>query len=60
MSKWLKNLLSYCENGKIDKCPVCGCSEVDVQKHTDGNRNSLTFKCAGCKATDHFDGQFDL
>ena len=59
MSKWINCLLQYCKDGKVGACPVCGSANVQIQKHGNGNRGSLTLLCENCKATDHFDGFLD-
>ncbi|MFI3213553.1 MAG: hypothetical protein R3Y24_09425 [Eubacteriales bacterium] len=54
MSVWLMNLESYLKNKKIEKCPICGSSEVDVQE-LDIGRGSITFSCKECESFVHFD-----
>ena len=53
---WIQNLISYCETSNPGKCPVCGSEKINVMQHENGERKSVTFVCANCKATDHFDG----
>ena len=53
---WIENLISYCDSADPGNCPVCGCCNVEVMKHPNNERSSVTFRCKGCGATDHFDG----
>lgn len=57
---WLNNLISYVEFGEAGYCPKCGDENIEVLKHTHGDRGSFTFICRKCKATDHFDGISDM
>jgi transposase-like protein len=53
---WTNNLISYCDSGRVGKCPACNSENVKVNEHIHGKRKSLTFTCADCKSSDHFDG----
>lgn len=53
---WVNNLISYVDSADVGCCPCCGCKDVDVLPHTNGNRTSITFGCRNCKASAHFDG----
>lgn len=53
---WMANLIMYCESGKAGECPLCKSKKIEVTEHIHGKRRSLSFLCAECKASDHFDG----
>ena len=56
MIKWVNNIKLYCEKKELGKCPVCGSADVQVEEHNYGCRQSFTFRCISCKATEHIDG----
>ena len=53
---WIDNLISYCDSSDPGKCPMCGSENMEVLKHINEKRESITFRCNTCGATDHFDG----
>ena len=54
--KWKKNLLLYCKTGRVGECPNCGSTNIKSGEDISGERKSLTFVCADCKCSEHFDG----
>ena len=56
MSRWVDNLLLYCESGKKGVCPKCHGEHIEVIEVTNGTRESITFECKDCGAFEHFDG----
>ena len=53
---WINNLISYSDHKDPGDCPKCGGKNVEVIHHKNGGRESLTFECRSCNASDHFDG----
>lgn len=54
--KWVNNLVAYSKTGNAGKCPECQSREIAITKHVNGARQSLTFRCEDCGASNHFDG----
>ena len=56
MNGWDKSVVEYRETGKVQGCPFCKTTDVQVEEHKGKIRDSISFLCRKCGKSAHYDG----